>query len=815
MTSAAKTRIGDLQRYQLFVTPFEIIIFKMSGKENYVQGPEAERFFSSITLKEYNYMPFEFQPVQGGFGIKLPHEPMGYLNENRKGDRWEYEAADTTTGNVYLILKKSIYNYNFIDEDSFDLALIETSFHNPDLFDKQPGRRQITVNGLKGLEVKEKLKDNSLIKARYFINGPHQYVVAVKYGKRGNNADDYLNSFTIKPFNYPVPKLYVDTFLRSSVMSPVVPEIDADMRKLTEQVMDNAMNGNNANGYVSYWPKPKRGVFRSDSTGEMISVLVQEYPGYYYIRDSARYWQNEINELLAKKEMFVAGKPEPVRGNDYTGMRVSLRDTGSGRTINDLLVLKNNYLYMLTSIGDTVSSSGTFINSFFNSFKPEQTTPEKNLYESRLTVFFNDLFSKDSALQNKAQQSIGNLYYGVPGIPLIMDALSKVNISDNRYFDTKTRLIAELGYIKDSGSDIIVTDLKKIYDQTADTALFQNEVVKALVRVQTKASYDLLKEILLQDPPIFENNYEYNGLFENLEDSLSLAAGLFPELLRLSSLDDYKERIIDLFANLVDSGFVKPKAYKNYFPNIYIDAKVALKKQLSKDEKQMSAEIKKNDDDEPARLYNYSEKTTSLHNYSILLIPFYNKDKNIQNFFSKLLKSNDEGVRLNTAVLMIRNNKTVDDSILISLAANDKYRTNLLQQLEKSKHADRFPVQFKTQAYITRSLLIVENEYNKLDSIVFLAKQLCSVKGKTGYAYFYKYRVKKDGQWKIGITGLQPVNENEVKADDDFSIMTDVRLKDNEPLSDQLNEQLKKVLFTFHKSAKNFYRNSRGSGNLF
>ena len=38
--------------------------------------------------------------------------------------------------------------------------------------------------------------------------------------------------------------------------------------------------------------------------------------------------------------------------------------------------------------------------------------------------------------------------------------------------------------------------------------------------------------------------------------------------------------------------------------------------------------------------------------------------------------------------------------------------------------------------------------------------------------------------------------------------MTDVRLKDTESVSDQLNDQLKKLLFSFHKSAKNFYRDS-------
>ncbi|MEO6669587.1 MAG: TraB/GumN family protein [Ferruginibacter sp.] len=806
----SRTRIGDMQRYQIFVTPFEILIFKMSGKENYVQGPEAARFFSSIAIKENGQSAIQFEPLQGGFSIKLPGEPMGFLNETTAADRWEYEAADTANGNAYLIMRKSIYNYDFIDEDSFDLSLVETSFHNPDLFEKQLSRKKINENGLQGLEVKEQLKTGAFIRARYFINGPHYYVVAAKYNTDEKSAEACLNSFAFRPFNYPVSKLYTDTFLRASVVSPVIPEFDADMRKLVEQAADDAANGNNASGYISYWAKPKRGIFRSDSTGEMISVRVQEYPAYYYIKDSAKFWKNEISGLLNKQEMFLAGKPENILGNDFSGKRISITDTGSARTINHVLILKNNFLYDLATVGDTINLAGYFIKSFIDSFKPAQTTGGRNLYQSRLPVFFDDLFSKDSAVQNKAQQAIGNINYGIPGIPLIMDAISKLNISNKKYFDTKLRLIAELGYVKDSTSDMLVSHLKNIYDQTADTALFQNEVVKALARIRTVASYHLLKEIFLQDPPVFENDFEYNNLFGNLEDSLSLAAGLFPELLRLSSLDDYKENVTTLFAAIVDSGLVNPKSYKNYFPNIYIDAKVALKKQRSKDEKRMRALSKKNDDDEPVRLYNYNEKSgTSLQNYSVLLMPFYDKDKNVRSFFESLLHSNDEEVKLNTAVLMIRNNKAVGDSILFSLARDDKYRSDLLFKLEQAGHADRFPKQFKTQYYITRSLLIQENRYDKLDSIVFLLKQPCSIKGDSGFVYFYKYRIKKENQWKIGVVGLQPLDEAAVNSNADLSLMTSVRLKENEPIDVQLNNQLKKALYRFHKSAKNFYKNER------
>ena len=805
----SRTRRGDLQRYQIFVTPFEIIIFKMSGKENYVSGQEAENFFSSVELNERIYKPFEFKPVQGGFSMQLPQLPLGSLTETTAEPRWEYEAIDSTTGNAYIILKNSIYNYNFIDVDSFDLSLIETSFHNSELFDKQLSRKFVTKNGLLNLEVKEQLKDSSVICARYMINGPHYYAIAVRIAKAGNEDDPYLNSFTIKNFNYPAPVQYVDSFLKLSVQTPVVPEIDADMRKLIEQAAEDVANGNNATGYISYWPKAKWGVFRSDSTGEMISVRVQEYPVYYYIRDSAKFWQKELNDLLNKHDMFISGKPSPVSGKDFTGIKVNVKDTGSARFISHLLILKNNFLYNITSLKDTLNVSELFIQAFLNSFSPHQATQERDLYQSRLTLYFSDLFSKDSLLQNRAQQSIGNVLYGIEGIPFLVEAINNINASDKKYFDTKTKLISELGFITDSTSDVLVSHLKNIYTATADTSLFQNEVIKALARIKTAASYNLLKDIMLQDPPIFENNYEYNGLFENLEDSLTLTAGLFPELLRLASLDDYKDKIIDLFAILVDSDLVKPKIYKSYFPNIYIDGKVALKKQQSKEEKLMRTENKKNDDDDPVRVYsNRNNKSAALQNYSILLMPFYDKDKNVQDFFKKLLYSKDDEVQLNTAVFMIRNDKFVPDSILYSLAASDKYRASLLYQMEKINKADRFPGQFKTQYFITRSFLTEENNYDKLDSLVYLSRQQCTINTETGLMYFYKYRIKKTDQWKIAITGLQPLNEIDVKADDDLSQMTEVRLKDSEPVSDQLNNQLKKLLFSFHKSAKNFYRDS-------
>jgi hypothetical protein len=109
---------------------------------------------------------------------------------------------------------------------------------------------------------------------------------------------------------------------------------------------------------------------------------------------------------------------------------------------------------------------------------------------------------------------------------------------------------------------------------------------------------------------------------------------------------------------------------------------------------------------------------------------------------------------------------------------------------------------------MARSLLVGENEYDKLDSLVFIAKQVTGFKGKKGWVYFFKYRVKKDDDWKIGISGLQPLNEKEVSSDDDLVTMTDKKLKKDEPQEEQLQKQLKRILIVAHKSGKVFFGGS-------
>src|SRR6185369_7464858 len=80
-----------------------------------------------------------------------------------------------------------------------------------------------------------------------------------------------------------------------------------------------------------------------------------------------------------------------------------------------------------------------------------------------------------------------------------------------------------------------------------------------------------------------------------------------------------------------------------------------------------------------------------LEDYAILLMPFYDKEPAVPVFFNRLLKSSDASLRLATAVLLLRNDKKVADSIIQSLAATDQYRSLLLKKLEAVDKAEKFP----------------------------------------------------------------------------------------------------------------------------
>jgi uncharacterized protein YbaP (TraB family) len=105
-----RTRRGDLQRYHIFITPFEVLIFKMSGNGDYVRGgTEAELFFSSIQLIEHKSEWKKWSPAYGGFEVELPHQPVQSRNEITI-----FAALDAVHKTAFAVLRTDVHNHDFL-----------------------------------------------------------------------------------------------------------------------------------------------------------------------------------------------------------------------------------------------------------------------------------------------------------------------------------------------------------------------------------------------------------------------------------------------------------------------------------------------------------------------------------------------------------------------------------------------------------------------------------------------------------------------------------------------------------------------------
>ncbi|HET6994563.1 MAG TPA: hypothetical protein VFI06_06260, partial [Chitinophagaceae bacterium] len=443
-------------------------------------------------------------------------------------------------------------------------------------------------------------------------------------------------------------------------------------------------------------------------------------------------------------------------------------------------------------------------------------------------------------------------------IPL-KKAIGSIGWKEKKYLDTKKSLVAKLSDIPTKASSDY---LKELYYAAGDTLELQYAALETLLQQQTPYSYSVFRDIITVEPPVLNVNtgnryrgysssylsrysrstygrgYNYsNGSFlDELYDSLSLTKTILPELLPLLNLDDYEQTMMKLLGQMVDSNLVKPKDYQPYFSKFLIEAKQELKKQAIA-EKNKAIKKAENDKDDKRSVRDDDEEkdygNDDLELYATLLLPYAETNPNVSPLLQQMLASGDKELKYNTMLLLLRNNKPIPDTLLRYFAALEQYRYELYDDLKDIDKRNKFPAQYNNHLDLGRSKLMEEKSYNKPDSIVYIDRLPAEIKNRKGFVYFFKYKTKKDDMgWKLATVGLVPQDPKKFEFDDiekpsvndyysnikkgdyfkfDFTGFTDTKIKDEEPLADQLKKLLKKMLYSKRKSARDFYE-KEGNG---
>jgi hypothetical protein len=425
-----------------------------------------------------------------------------------------------------------------------------------------------------------------------------------------------------------------------------------------------------------------------------------------------------------------------------------------------------------------------------------------------------------------------------------------------KYLERKISFINKLGGIPVKASADL---LKNIYYAAGDTLQLQHSALEALLKQKTQYAFDLFRDIITTEPPVLENNdntyrnnylssefsyrrittasrFSNGGFIDELYDSLQLTRTILPGLLPLMTLDDYKKPVMRLLRRMVDSNLVKAKDYDIYFSKFLIEAKQELKKQAI-EEKKSAIEKAENakTDAKPESLYRREEGdrgNTDLLIYATLLLPFRETNPVVNDVLRQMLSSNDKRLKYNIVHLFLRNKVAVPDTMLAYFAKLDDYRYELFSDMKELKMLDKFPTGYKNQRDLAKSKLFSSSNYNKPDSLVFIDSLPAVVKNKKGLVFFYKYKTKKDDpSWKLATVGLLSRDKNQFSYEDDdeennelsytsvvpgwnlssnkerivFTEFTDEKIKDDVPVKEQMEKQLKKIIYSKRKSARMFY----------
>lgn len=825
-----RTRRGDVQRYNIFITPFEVFIFKMSGNGDYVKtGSEADLFFNSIQLKELKPEGKKWRPASGGFEVEWPHQPLVF-----RGGDWLYAGYDAASKTAMEILRTEVHNHDFLEEDSFDLNLMEESFAASDCVQRILSRNWVKVDGYPALEATYRYKDSSLAAVRFIIQGPHYYTLLATAKTDNRAMQQFLRSFSFRPFDYGEAKEIVDTVLQFRVQSPVLLEKKNKLQMYPEEAYYNSDDDDDSlvdNGTY------KSRLVASDSTGEKIFVSLYK-PSQYAVRDEKR---ADRDSTAFKKEWVLRRQAKDTLSNGLLVYDYELGNRKSSRLLKGKIIARDGVGYKLQTEGDTLSAPSAFVTSFFQSFSPIDTLTGIDVKKKKAALLFSQFFSNDSTLHKKAVQNIGMVAFDSADFAGLKKCIQALTWNEKKYLPVKKAFIGKLAEIPTGeASDY----LKALYYQAGDTVELQYAALEALLAQQTGYSFSTFGQLMQTDPPVLDVNVDSdnypvagtdwqdeedvtisrNGSFlDNLADSLQLSAGIVKSLLPLISIDDYEQPVMNLLRSLVDSNLVHPQDYEAYLPKLILEAKQALKKQLIQEKNRAIAKAKKAE--EETKTTDVYERETDdagnskLSRYATLLLPFRDQSPQVKALIDQLLKSNDKRLRYDVTMLLLRNGQQVPDSLLRQFASQDDFRYPLYGSLKKIGKVDRFPAAFKNQVDMTRSRLLTTQSYNRPDTLVLLRKMPLKYRERDGVLYFFRYKEKKEeNTWKIAVAGLLPAdstqvefaaNGNKEEEDDyDFTALTSTRLTTDTPEGEQLQKLCRKLLYSRRKSAAQFYNDN-------
>ncbi len=708
---------GDHQRYQIYLTPLEILIFKMGGEGDYVLQ-HADTIFNSLSFRQPEDRIINVISGFDDFEVKMP-SLYNFTNKNRQGDRL-LEGYDSINGSYYFMRKATLNDFNFIEQDTFELKQIQRRFYQDLKLD--PVFETPISNWQTSNAIIDSVTNKRLYLKTQFTKGDY-YLLGIMT-RFPDEAHAYFSSFKTKEakFNEPFIKVQ-DTAMFFSTVTTVKPP------KFVE----------NSNNYYNGRAKPKaynafnKKTVYQNKNNEAITVEVNKSHDFLMFPSIDSVW-NLRRKLLADKRFNIIDEKLKSSPEGYHEFELTLKDTASTRSILVKDVIKGGLLYEIKTVINSAGRPSRFVQEFFENFKPSDTVIGKNLMTDKAPEFFEALRKNDSILTDGYRF----IQFKEEHIDSLKWYVSEFDFPDDKK-NIQEYLLQKLGKIDNPS---VIPFFKDFYNSSYNNSNAQTKILQAVTKKADEESVELLLDLLAKDLPLVSNKFEIHSIFKPFMDSLPMAKKLYPDLLDYSAIEEYKSPIFSMLAQLISDGLIKPKTYKKYRKQILNDAKIQLKRQLG---------VVKVQNGNRNQYSGRNPNQGVLEDYAILLYPFIHEKETTQ-FFQRLLLVQDENIRTTFVALLAKDEKPLPNGMIDSLAANINSRNMLFNKLRKIGKIGLFPKAYRNEKSLAESILFDQKNYDKdYDLVEFMDQRSLSFQGKnvTGYYFKTKNRMDYDSQFNM------------------------------------------------------------------
>ncbi|MGZ5283219.1 MAG: TraB/GumN family protein [Bacteroidia bacterium] len=781
----SRTRRGDVLRYKVFISPQEIFVFMMGGNGDFAKK-ESDKFLTSIQFinNEANKNWKVYKPKHGGYEVKLPgnliyDDPKQKTTNSFNNETVQaYSAEDS---GFYMLMKSSLHDFNYIEEDTFELNQLADNFIAQYDF-KEGSRKHNRFNNYPALDIKLKNDIGASLFLKLIIQGPHYYLLAAK-NRSGLLPQEFFASFKFTDYTYKTPFVsHIDSTTFSKVLLTEKPSAIADNFANMRNNFAIYTNGTEDNSY-QYDSREK--TYYSKATAESVLIKYSRFHKFVNYENLDELFEIYTNDLVNENKMIIRSQKRSTIDN-MPILDIVLTDTGSTRAIKTRMILKEGAIYTIKRVSDTLTKDSEWLSQFFNSFRPADTTIGESVFVDKTQTFLSALKGTDSTLKKQALNSLYIIELNEKNAPAVMDYI-KSSDYQKQELENRAQIIRLLGRTKNQQN---IPFLKDLYAKVTDTVTLQLAVLEALASQKNLASTQAVLELLKKETPLTSEEYTIGRVFYPFYDSLLLARHLYPALLSFSSYPEYKNNVYDLLARLVDSGIVNKSIYAASKTQILKEANEELKRQFANEEKMQKQDYSDYENDAAFDYGNENYSNSKILSYTTLLTPFYNESP-VKTYFDKLARLQDKQLKLDVSVLMLRKNIPVADTIWKSFATDLKWRIPAYNSLKDINKLQKFDTTYSNQLDIAKAGLYSYSFNLDKDSLEYLGKK--EVRNKDGNAllYFFKSKKENDQNWQFDYIAYRNLEPGKITTELSLSRHKKMLLIKNEDVEKAIKDAVK------------------------